>query len=283
MSMITGLIGFSNKDVRRIEIKNADGTSAGAITITKSKKTKKKRLQYNFKYISTQIMQTKTSVNARQVTASARQQVVILRRQQGSGEYDDRELNSAILHAEAMVRAAKKRMKHLQEEENVRTKGDDYTDWSEDDIEIREAGESAEERQYTEESVRQDDEAMQELLREYRKIMRETMQDTMEEVADAAGNDMEELAEELMVSVKKDMSPSDLEMLKKKHRSDELREIMEADMRYLRAMFDRLAKEKEGAGSSLPGVALELSGMEIPVQVMEAPVITEGGNIDAIV
>lgn len=283
MSMITGLIGVNNKDVRRIEIKNADGTSAGAITITKSKNTKKKRLQYNFKYISTQIMQTKTSVNARQVTASARQQVVMLRRQQGSGDYDDRELRSAILHAETMVRAAKKRMKHLQEEENIRVKGDDYTGRAEDDIEINEAAESAKEGEHTEESGGQDTEAMQELLREYRKIMQETMQETIEEVADAEGDYMEEFSEELMSGVKRDMSPSDLEMLKKKHRSDELREIMEADMKYLRALFDRLAKEKEDADSGLTGVALELSGMEVPVQVMEAPVITEGGNIDAIV
>jgi len=289
--MTMGSIGFTNKDVRRIEIKNADGTSAGTITITKSAKKKKKKLQYNFKYISTQIMQTKTSVNARQVIASARQYAVSLRRRMGSGDYDERELRSAILHAETMVRVAKKRMKHLQQEENIKAESDNHNYEYEDDIDIDETEELLEENRNTEADADQDMEARMELLREYRKIMQETMeelmQDTIEEVEDAEADDIEKLSEELMVNVRKEMSPSDLEKLKKKHRSDELREIMEADMKYLKAMFDKLEKERQDSGSgimgSTEGVALELGGMEIPVQITEPPVVTEGGNVDTIV
>lgn len=291
MSMITGLIGYSNRNVRRIELKNADGTSAGAITIAKSEKKKKKKLQYNFKYISRQIMQAKTSANARQVTASARQNAVSLRRRLGSGDYDERELQSAILHAEAMVRVAKKRMKHLQQEENVKAKADDHNHEYEDGIDIDVAEEPAVDDMQTGEPAGYDIGAMRERLKEYREIMQRTMQDLMqdmmEDVADVSGSDMEELAEELILSVDNEVSPQKLELLKKKHRSEELRDIMEADMKYLKAMFDRLEKEKRDAGSSVgsnaQGAALELGGVEIPVQVMEPPMIPEGGNIDTIV
>ena len=76
-----------------------------------------------------------------------------------------------------------------------------------------------------------------------------------------------------------------------------MREIMEADMKYLKAVFDKLAKEKQenasgGAGSigdnSLSymndsGVALELGGADIPVQMSpaDAAALVEGGTIDA--
>ncbi len=72
------------------------------------------------------------------------------------------------------------------------------------------------------------------------------------------------------------MSPEDLELLKKKHRSEEIRDIMDANRKYLRAMFEQLAREKQELSN---GVSLQLSGTEMPVQ-MEAPIMTEGGTID---
>ncbi|MDE6201993.1 MAG: hypothetical protein K2G19_00790, partial [Lachnospiraceae bacterium] len=79
-----------------------------------------------------------------------------------------------------------------------------------------------------------------------------------------------------------------IERLKKKHRSDELREIMEADMKYLRAMFDKLAKEKQENSSGVSSynyeaaeaVSLEIGGMEMPVDVSGMPAMAEGGNLD---
>ena len=83
--------------------------------------------------------------------------------------------------------------------------------------------------------------------------------------------------EELTLTVKEDMDPADLELLKKKHRAKELREIMEADMKYLKSLFSKLEKEKQAASS---GVSLELAGTEMPVPVMEAPIAVEGGSVD---
>ena len=76
-------------------------------------------------------------------------------------------------------------------------------------------------------------------------------------------SDMEELEQMVVL----DMDSEDLEQLKKKHRSDEMREIMEADMKYLRALFGQLVREQQEAAANAVGVALELSGVNIPVQV----------------
>jgi len=82
-----------------------------------------KKLHYSFKSLSTQILRSKTSTNARQVAGKARREVIRLKRQRLSGEYDEEELESAITHAQAMERAAKKKARHLQEEEMVKVTG----------------------------------------------------------------------------------------------------------------------------------------------------------------
>lgn len=280
MSMI---IGFNRSTVRRIELKNADGSVAGSISITTPAKKKKLRLQYNFKEISTKILRTKTSGNARQVMTNARQRVAQLRRLSKSDNYDENELNSAILHAEAMARVAKKRMKHLQEEERLGKHGGPC------EAEIEEkTEEKIEEQRNSERRTEQISREMEKLMQEYQELM----QEAMEELEEASS--MDEFAEELMhLSVDEDMDPEDLEQLKKKHRASEMRDIVEADMKYLKAMFDRLQKEKQSAGSSFTGtfsgsdsgVSLQLGGTDIPVQAPapDAAAIVEGGAIDTAV
>ena len=123
----------------------------------------------------------------------------------------------------------------------------------------------------------------------------EEMERLMEEL-EAAMRDLEregmETMEELTVAVQEDMDPEDLKMLKKKHRSKELREIMEADLRYLKALFQELEKERrEGSSSSpvssgnssgdLSGVTLELAGMEMAAQTTAAAAApVEGASVD---
>ena len=111
------MVGGSNSNVRRIVLKNADGTSAGSISISSPSPKKKKRLQYNFKRISAQIMRSKTSGSASQVVSKARQQVAMLQRKTKNGDYDETELRNAIIHAQKMERIARKRVKHLEQEE----------------------------------------------------------------------------------------------------------------------------------------------------------------------
>ena len=121
------------------------------------------------------------------------------------------------------------------------------------------------------------------------------MQELQEEVMESDGfGDLEELAEVLRA----DMDPEDLELLKKKHRSDELREIAEADMKYLKAFFQKLERDKQAAMSSSgggdsnsssggsytgSGVSLELSGMAQPVPAAGAPMPAAGASLDVTV
>ena len=290
-----------NKIHTRIEMRNADGTSAGSIGITESVKAKPKKLSYNFKKISTQIMQSKTSSGASRVLIRARAQVALLKGKLRSGEYDDQELQNAITHGEAIARVAKKRMKHLREEENAKQQGGpceaEWEDGQEnEEIEQLVAGGDTEDAEKDrEEGLQKLKEEFRRLEREYQKLMRESQRDLEKEMQEA--EEMEEFSEAISHAEGDDMDPADLELMKKKHRAKELREIMEADMKYLKAMFDKLAKEKQegtsgGSGSigdngygsaGDSGVALELGGADIPIQapVVDAAALVEGGIIDA--
>ncbi len=269
-----GLSIGKNVSITKITLKKADGAACGTVTKTKPSKVKKKKLRYNLKEISSQLMQARTAGSAKQIAVKARTKAATLRKKLKTGEYDDKELEAAIIHAEQMERVARKRVKHLQEEESVKTSGGVCAAELEEEVdinwEIAEGYDSAdlEMEKMTQEMLRE----MQELMQEFQ----ETMQDTMEQLEESA---VDELAEEVLISVSKEMDPADLELLKKKHRADELREIAEADMKYLRAIFDKLEKEKRDAAC---GVSLELGGSEMPVMT-EAPVVMEGAVIDVTV
>lgn len=266
------IFGISNSNRRIIQIKNPDGTVVGTISCTKTKKKSAKRLQYNFKQISSQILMSKTSAGASRVVTKARGKVAELLRKVKHGEYDDKELEAAIIHAKKMERIARKRKRHLEEEENAKQKSSCLTETEESPELYRKAAEHEEESEISEDKLL-------ELMQEYQKLMEETMEHFMEHSMDelecAVG--LDELADEMTGTVKEDMSSEDLERLKKKHRLDELREIMDADMKYLRALFDKLEKEKQEVSS---GVSLELAGVDIPVQMPETPVMAEGGSVD---
>ena len=275
MSMKTGI---SNSNRQVISFKNADGMTVGTLSVSKSGSSKKKKqLQYNFKEISSQIMMTKTSGTARQVMIRARGKVAMLQRKVKNGEYDEKELQSALIHAKKMERIARKRMKHLQEEENIKQNQEP------DLFELEEEVSPDEENVKQEQEYQLSKEEIKELMQELQEMLEESMED-MEDLEDIA--DLNELTEELTDTSKEDMKPEEFEQLKKKRRSDELREIMEADMKYLKALFDKLEKEKQenaGSGSSKSadcGVSLEISGVEMPVQMAEAPAMPEGGSVD---
>lgn len=267
-------VSSNNRNVKKYVIKNRDGSTAGTITISKTKPKKTKRLQYNFKQLSNQILQSKTSYNARQVVTRTRSNVVSLRRKLYDDNYDYSDIRRALIHAEKMTRIAKKKMKHLQEEESCKKGGVCQGDIEEE----REKWEDACDPDMLDMSADKINEIMQELEDQLRELE--------QELSDAT--ELSELTEELTPVTGREMDPEDLDLLKKKHRSEELREIMEADMKYLRALFNKLAREKqEGPSSSgnssesnITGVSLELGGVDIPVDGVEAPVMTEGANLD---
>lgn len=294
------VIKNGNRVTTKTIFRRADGSYAGAMSVTKSAPKKTKRLNYNFKEISAMILQTKTSGSARQVAGRARGKVALLKQRLKCGEYDDKELEAAIIHAEKMERIARKRMRHLQEEEMAKRGGPCFGELEEecDDIQPEEEAEQEEELELD----RKQQDAMlqkrqQEIQQEMQRMMREMEQaqrDFEQEMSELS--DLDELSDALGGGVARDMDPEDLDALKKKHRLDEQREIMEADMAYLKVLFNKLAQEKQqgssgasgssgGSGSydGGSGVSLELGGMEMPVETAEAPVMPEGGSIDTTV
>lgn len=275
-------VGGSNQNRRVIQIKNFDGSVAATFSVSKPGKKKTKRLNYNFKSVSSQILLSKTSNSAGKAVTKARGTIAMLLRKVRSGEYDDQELEHAIIHARKMERIAKKRMRHLKQEEDIEQKG--KSEELEDELldGLEESSEEEVELELSEEELQRLMEEYQELMQE---SMEEMMQESMEELLQEAS--LEELSEEFCGAVY-DMEPEDLEQLKKKHRSDEMREIMDADMKYLRAVFQKLERERQELSSGIKsfasempsGVSLELSGLEMPVETPQMPVEAVGGGID---
>lgn len=91
----------------------------------KSTAQKLKKLRYSYKSISSQLLRSKTSVDAAKVARKARRELVRLKgkRLYENEKYDSYELEAAITHAQAMVRVARKKVKHLQEEELMKVTG----------------------------------------------------------------------------------------------------------------------------------------------------------------
>lgn len=294
----------SSSATKTITLKNADGSVSGTISISSSSRNKSKKklkkVPYSFKQISTQILRTKKPAAAGQVVSSARQVAASLRRMMYTGKYDDEELRHAAEHAERMVRIAKKRKKHLQEEENAKGQGGvcqaDLEEQNNEDTDALWQGflsdDNSQAGMSAEDLMMMSAEQMEELLRE----AQEQIQDLMEEMEMM---ETEALSEEELTVSRVNMDPEDLEALKKKHRAEELKEILEADMEYLKAMFNKYQQERKNAGSqsssgnsggssdsygSSEGVSLELGGTQMPVSVSaQEPVMVEGANMDTMV
>lgn len=261
---------------------------------TKKKTKTRRRFFYNFKDVSNRIVRAKTSGNARQVYTSAKLKCAQLRRKMRTGEYDDEALRIALIHAEAMERVAKKKMRHLQEEETAKRGGPCAGDTEREDIDEQmrqdeqaqmeqntqgasaggSGGQSMEDMQLPAGSVgdmsdmsieeimadsMQSDMQMLDLVSSMDLFIEDfaaLMKDTTEEMTG-----LNELAEELMgVSATPDMDPEDLKALKLKHRTEEQRKIAEADSKYLKALFQKLQREQQAVAQGAAKIAEAIVG-----------------------
>lgn len=264
-----------------------------------------KKLKYQFKNISSKILRSKTSQAAKQAAGQARREVLRLKRQKQSGNYDDDEIEAAINHAKAMERVAKKKAKHLEEEEMAKAAGGIWqgekvcTDEEERTSETdQNTDPKAEEELPCEASDAQSDMDLEkydylqldQFLLQTSDLMAEMSDFTsemMQELSDSMRDVMEEMGiddlSDTMLSVKKDIDPADLKMMKIKHRNKEMKEIVKADAEYLKAVFDRLEKMKDnpvipsGSGMSLSagssGTSFSADAVGIGVPTVPAPVI----------
>lgn len=282
---------------------------------------KLKKLRYNFKSISSQILRSKTSVSAKQVAGKARREVIRLKRQRMSSEYDQEDLQNAIVHAQAMERLAKKKARHLLEEEMMKVSGGpcegelkekedakgeeetgtitrEVTYEHRVDVQLQEnVTAAALQRRIEYQDVEQEpaaefqemtdeqsaklqemmqqtaelQEMMQQQMEELREMMQRQMEETTRELQEQMSGSMEEMMSDLMDemsesmkelleesglsdlmgslsgSSEREMDPADFKMMKLKHRSEELRDLAKADAEYLKALFNKMAREKQSS------------------------------------
>ena len=249
-----------------------------------------KKLKYQFKNISSKILRSKTSQAAKQAAGQARREVLRLKRQKQSGNYDDDEIQAAIDHAKAMERVAKKKAKHLEEEELAKAaggicQGDRICEEETKDVQDAEEENAQNEEEMSAEGSADEvsgdlsayeyaadsydisdyiDLGMDEFYAQAGDFMSEMSDFTsemMQEMSDSLRDLMEEMGldveSDTVVSVNREMDPADLKMMKIKHRNKEMKDIVKADAEYLKAVFDHLEKMKDnmviptGGGMSL--------------------------------
>ena len=272
-----------------------------------------KKLKYQFKNISSKILRSKTSQAAKQAAGQARREVLRLKRQKQSGNYDDDEIEAAINHAKAMERVAKKKAKHLEEEELTKAAGGicqgdriseeetkDAQDTEAENVQNAEemsrdlsayeyagseayAGDSYDISDYIDLGI----DAFYAQTGDFMSEMSDFTSEMMQEMSDSLRDLMEEMGldglSDSAVSVNREMDPADLKMMKIKHRNKEMKEIVKADAEYLKAVFDHLEKMKDnpvipsGGGVSLSagysGTSFSADAAGIGAQVAPAPVI----------
>ena len=210
-----------------------------------------KKLKYQFKSLSTKILRSKTSLAARQAAGQARREILRLKSQKQSGKYDNEELEAAIEHAKAMERVAKKKARHLEEEDMAKCTGgpcagsrieeeqlsDEETKTMEENPD--DALNHAEEPELVQGQEETDRMAAPDpaMLQNYANCV--SALDSMEDVLSS----LDEFSDEIL-SVEEDMDPADLKMKKIKHRNKEMKDIVRADAKYLKAVFDHLEKTR---------------------------------------
>ncbi len=205
--------------------KSSSGNNSGKL---------KKRLPYNFKQMSKQIQQAKTANAARPLATKMRAKLSWLYKQLRNGDYGASEVFAAILHAASMERIAKRKLKHLEEEEAAEDGSGAITSTTGEEEEIPGKDE------------------LQEAMEENEEISEEMMQNMMEKIQELE----EELASESLSEMQDmlsysggEMSEEEIKDMKRKHREEEDRQLTRADLNYLKALFDRLEQEKRSASS----------------------------------
>ena len=259
-----------------------------------------KKLKYQFKNISSKILRSKTSQAAKQAAGQARREVLRLKRQKQNSDSDSEEIDAAIAHAQAMERVAKKKAKHLEEEEMVKAAGgicpgDRICEEETKDVQDAEAenAQNAEEMsvessedemsrdlsayEYAGNEVHAGDsydisdyidlgmDAFYEQAGEFMSEMSDFTSEMMQEMSDGLRDLMEEMGldglSDTAVSVNREMDPADLKMMKIKHRNKEMKDIVKADAEYLKAVFNHLEKMKDNVVIPTGNAGAVSSGM----------------------
>lgn len=262
------------------------GKIAGVSETNKEKrKATKKKFTYNPNEVANKIRQSKTSLNASQAVRSARKKVSEIKRKLATAdESDSADIQSALIHASRMELVAKQKKRHLEQEEMVKITMDrdermEEKNDSAEDIRLSEV-QAAEEEAYEKED--EIFEARQEMIDEMQANIEETTQDGTEEMSEemlsqmnleiaSLGEDLlEDLEETLdmlseMEILNPHMSKEKFEKIKTKHRNDEEKAILKANMDYLKATMKQASGAEMKMGAMTGGTSNMAQAMGMSV------------------
>lgn len=204
---------------------------------------KTKSQKYQYKDLSARIVRSETSISARQLASQARREVQRLKRERRNAEGDTKELDAAIEHAKSMERVARKKARHLEQEElakgygnigiaNISEEEDKETS---EDVEYKKAEYEEIECEATKEEYVDFEglEAYEEIQDEMFDEMSEELKALMEEMG------LEETTESVY-----DLEPDDIKAMKIKHRNSEMKDIVKADTKYLKVIFEGFNEQR---------------------------------------
>lgn len=267
--LIRGLTEPDNKANTNSHSATLSSKSNGYLDLTSNYEKKAKtasKYKYNYKDVSSRIRSAKTSVSAGQAVIAAKRKVMEIKRKLSNNRDDNEELQAALIHAERMEMAARKKKHNLELEELVSNtmKRDESNEKAENAI-----NEAA---SFTEEKISEKEDAifeeklemLGEIVDEVKKQNIEEMSDEMiqelNEMIESFGEDeLEELEElmqlaESMEIVDPHMSEEEFNKLKAKHRASENKAIMKADLDYLKAII-KITVESQAKCSNISPVS----------------------------
>lgn len=111
-------IGSSNLNMQGTVSSNSTRRTASPKK-SNNNKLRKKRVNYNPREIRGALLQATRSQSAGQVLCQARSKLTSLLKCKGTGQYNESELTSAIIHARRMVRCARMKTQNLKQEEQI--------------------------------------------------------------------------------------------------------------------------------------------------------------------
>lgn len=220
-----------------VTIKNRNDAKArmAAIRNTSPKKPTK-RLNYNHREISGQILRAKKAQSASSVLGRARSKVAVVARCAASGQYDKKEVAAALAHAKRMVRCAQLKVRNLREEE-------------------REQSAHHDERNMR--AMQKKSEIKRRAAQKEQKIEQKVQIEVSQEIQRAKRKQQEMMQKESL------------------HRTRERGKITEADMKYLQAMSDQGKIPYAGPTGYDSGVMVSLSAEAAALAMTEAEIRAE--------
>ncbi|MBR4542878.1 MAG: hypothetical protein IKO53_01570 [Lachnospiraceae bacterium] len=242
----------------------------------------KSRANYNYKEVAGKIQRAKTSVSAGQAVISAKRKVVEIKRKISSGDGDADDLQLALTHAKRMEMAARKKKHHLEleemasnsiqrdenasrQEETIKAIKDSLVNAGIEDISKQEDEIFEEREALTEEmsaEIKDSGESYtDDMVSELNELISELDEETLEELEKVM-----EFFEDMEI-LDPHMSREDLDELKRKHRAEEQKAMLKADMDYLKGMIKHQLNKSDtviGTKGSVSGFAVAQSSGGMP-------------------